>query len=550
MTGHQDFSDAYSSSHLLVKQNTSIVIACPFKVLPIIWLGPGEEKLNTYSVGTLINRNISAYSRIRLIGNHSNGEYNLNILNVSTDDVGTYQCQSVQNGTAVQRTFILNILEKPKTLSNITFYKFKTKIGIPTKVAVEVHSLQVPTISWTRNIGGPLGAWTATANGSNIFLLSSTVIEHFGQYGIKVQNDAGSIDLTLKLILIEYPVTVQPSNAYCNASTRVNLVCQFAAEDAKDWQTYWTHNRNGNFIKTLPGFVNGNKSILQISFCDYRDEGDYICKWKTEFKEYFASSFVRPNGPPRITDTGHWREEQNIWMTVDFYSVQESIVHWFKNDKALAVSRRIRIATSSSIVKLNYTNKIIKEDGFKSKLCISNFSSNDITSYSCQVVNIYGSVEYTFVVHLLNNTFNQYAYEGQSTEMNTTQQDSVGMKEAFTDVGIPLKYVLIGICLVIVVITVAISFFWYNNQRNILKEYEGQENPGSNEQDPNEHEHEYDDIESIPMNGVDYSNTENNTRDASDIEREHAIENQSGSTSVENGYLDMNESKFAMYTYI
>lgn len=60
----------------------------------------------------------------------------------------------------------------------------------------------MPTISWTQNVGGPLGVWTATANGSNTFLLRSTVIEHFGQYGIKVQNDAGSIDLTLKLLLI------------------------------------------------------------------------------------------------------------------------------------------------------------------------------------------------------------------------------------------------------------------------------------------------------------------------------------------------------------
>ncbi|XP_052075129.1 neural cell adhesion molecule 2-like isoform X2 [Mytilus californianus] len=468
-----DFSAAYSSSHLLVKQNSSIVITCPFKVksLPIVWLGPGEDKLTTYSVGTLISRNISAYSRIRLIGNHSNGEYNLNILNVSMDDVGTYQCQSVQNGTAVQRTFILNILEKPKTLSNIRFFKFETKIGIPTNIAVKVKSLQVPTISWTQNIGGGrLGVWTATANGSNIFLLRSTVVEHFGQHRIKVRNDAGSIDLTIKLLLIEYPVTVQPSNAYCSASTRVNLVCQFATEDAKGWQTYWTHNRNGNFIKTLPGFINGNKSTLQISFCDYREEGDYICKWKTQFKEYSASSFVRANGPPRITDTGHWWEKQNIWMTVDFYSVQEYIVHWFKTDNALAVSRRIRISISSSIVKLNYTNKMIKEDGFKSKLCISNFSSNDITSYSCQVVNIYGSVEYTFEDYLLNNTFNQYAYGGQSTEMYTTQQDIIDMKAAFTNVGIPLKFVLIGICLVIVVITVAIASFWYNNQRNILKD--------------------------------------------------------------------------------
>lgn len=73
-------------------------------------------------------------------------------------------------------------------------------------------------------------------------------------------------------------------------------MCQFAVEDTTGWQSYWTHNRNGNFIKTVPGFINGNKSTLQITFCDYREEGDYICKWKTQFKEYSASSFLRANG--------------------------------------------------------------------------------------------------------------------------------------------------------------------------------------------------------------------------------------------------------------
>ncbi|VDI73570.1 Hypothetical predicted protein [Mytilus galloprovincialis] len=281
--------------------------------MPVIWLGPDKKKLTTYSVGKFISRNISAYSRINLIGNHSNGEYNLNILNVSTDDVGTYQCQSVQNGTAVQRTFILNIL------------------GIPAKVVVRVTSLQVPTISWTHNVGGRLGDWTATANGSSSYLLRSTVsptvMEHFGQYGIKVRNGAGSIDLTLKLLLIEYPVTVRPSTAFCYASTGVTLVCQFAVEDTTGWQSYWTHNRNGNFIKTVPGFINGNKSTLQITFCDYREEGDYICKWKTQFKEYSASSFLRANEYEGQENHGSNEQDNNEHLeSLHEYEDIESIV--------------------------------------------------------------------------------------------------------------------------------------------------------------------------------------------------------------------------------
>lgn len=123
-----DCSGAYTSTQL-VKENSEIVLTCPFRVESkyIIWLGPKEEKLTTYIVGKLINPNISSYSRIHLVGNHSNGEYNLQILNVSSNDVGTYQCQSVQNGTAVQRTFLLKISGNHFIISNISCIMFYCK---------------------------------------------------------------------------------------------------------------------------------------------------------------------------------------------------------------------------------------------------------------------------------------------------------------------------------------------------------------------------------------------------------------------------------------
>lgn len=378
-----EFSVAYESTQLSVKENSNIVLTCPFRVKskPIIWLGPKEEKLTTYIVGRFINPNISAHSRIRLIGNHSNGEYNLQILNVSTVDVGTYQCQSVQNETAVQSTFILKISE--------------------------------------------------------------------------------------------YPVTVQPSSANCNASAslRVTLVCQFDVEDTNGWQCVWIHSRNGNFIRNLTGFINGSKSTLHITICDYRVQGDYTCKWKREFKEYSASAFVMANDPPSITETEYWREHPDICMKVHFYSVQKSNkIYWFRHINELMSSRRIRILLSSSVVHLNYSDKIIREDGFTSKLCISDVSHIDITSYRCQVKNMFGSVEYTFLDYWIEKIFYHSTNEKQSTKMYTIQQDNTLKDVAITHVDIPLKFALIGSVLVIVLIMFAISALWFYHQRNILKD--------------------------------------------------------------------------------
>ncbi|XP_052075632.1 uncharacterized protein LOC127713076 isoform X1 [Mytilus californianus] len=400
-----DCSVAYASTQL-VKENSDIVFICPFRVesKSIVWLGPKEEKLTTYIVGKLINPNISSYSRIRLIGNHSNGEYNLQILNVSSNDVGTYQCQSVQNGTAVQRTFLLKISE--------------------------------------------------------------------------------------------FPVTIQPTSANCNASDshRVTLLCQVDVEDTNDWQNVWLHSRNDNFIKNLTGLINGSKSTLYITGCDYRVQGNYTCKWMRKFKEFSASAFVTVNGPPSITETEYWKEHQDICMKVIFYSVPKAnTIYWFDHDKELVISKRISILLYPSVVKLNYSDKIFKEDGFVSQLCVSDVRHIDLTSYRWQVVNIYGSVEYTFLDYWIDKIFYQHdqsTNEKQSTKVYIIQQDITLKDDASTHVGIPLKFALIGSVVVIVLIMFAIAALWFHQQRYTLKvfaEYEGHAKPGYNVQYRNEH---------------------------------------------------------------
>lgn len=81
-----------------------------------------------------------------------------------------------------------------------------TQVGKPAIIEVLVESVQKPFVSWTDNSGGKLGSWTSKQNGILNFLLSSTVVptaeNQYETYGVKVRNEAGSLDLKLEIQII------------------------------------------------------------------------------------------------------------------------------------------------------------------------------------------------------------------------------------------------------------------------------------------------------------------------------------------------------------
>lgn len=101
-----------------------------------------------------------------------------------------------------------SILEKPRTLQNKRFFQIKTQMGTPAIIEIEVESLTKPFVSWATNPGGKLGIWAASTEIFPSYVLKSTIVpklkSHFGKYGIKVRNAAGSIDLDIELQLKGY----------------------------------------------------------------------------------------------------------------------------------------------------------------------------------------------------------------------------------------------------------------------------------------------------------------------------------------------------------
>lgn len=92
-------------------------------------------------------------------------------------------------------------------------------------------------------------------------------------------------------------VKITPLFALCNMSLHLHLECQISnSKLVQQLNSLWIHEINGTILRTLSGQQNGNTSVLTIKYCDYRDMGDYICKWTSVTGEYSNTARVTVNG--------------------------------------------------------------------------------------------------------------------------------------------------------------------------------------------------------------------------------------------------------------
>ena len=71
----------------------------------IIWYGPPDAR-TVYANGTEVNPRLSS---IDVIGNHTIGEYNLQLYSVTTFDAGVYRCDMIHEGSERSQGFRLTL---------------------------------------------------------------------------------------------------------------------------------------------------------------------------------------------------------------------------------------------------------------------------------------------------------------------------------------------------------------------------------------------------------------------------------------------------------
>lgn len=104
---------------LYIKEKSKTTLICPFRSIThkVQWRGP--EFLTAYSDGIYLKNTLSNHEKLRITGNYSIGEYNLEINNFSPEEEGHYRCDNINGSTAVHASFYLEVYSKLLTHSFI-----------------------------------------------------------------------------------------------------------------------------------------------------------------------------------------------------------------------------------------------------------------------------------------------------------------------------------------------------------------------------------------------------------------------------------------------
>lgn len=95
-----------------VKKGSAIRIDCPYHsvTFPVVWRGPSN--LTLISDGINIKDTLQSYKRLAITGQHEIGEYNLQVIDFNAADQGLYRCNSIVDGYAVQKNFVVHLYSK------------------------------------------------------------------------------------------------------------------------------------------------------------------------------------------------------------------------------------------------------------------------------------------------------------------------------------------------------------------------------------------------------------------------------------------------------
>ncbi|CAC5388656.1 TTN [Mytilus coruscus] len=414
---------------------------CPFlgSKDEVIWRGP--QRLSLYSTNAIVNQARSQFNRIRITGNHTAGEYIMIIENFSNDDEGLYACDTVEDGRGRQYFISAVVAEKPSVIGNQRNLVIKTSLMKRTRFSIFVKSYEKPEITWAAiSGGGKRGYWEIHTMNETVFEASSVIIlelhSHFGNYGLKVRNSAGSIDIHIKLITSI--LQISQTNVICNASDAVNLSCYLNSNPVNlTVSNVWIHTYHGIVLRTFRGNIQGNRSTLSINFCVYKDAGNYTCKWILDSQQYSTTASVTVNSYPLLVDKRITSLKGQLLLEVIFYSEPKAnSITWYHDYNKVTRNEKYQSTLDEVSTEISVYGKTIKTSAYLAVLTIPKARQGlhelEHGVYSCHIKNLFGFIEEFFYEKDIANASNlqkqgdtkKFSDEnGTLNEENNTPQD-------------------------------------------------------------------------------------------------------------------------------
>ncbi|KAJ8307740.1 hypothetical protein KUTeg_014711 [Tegillarca granosa] len=288
----QFFSCVQCESFIYGGLQTDVTLNCPFRISDgnsLLWYGPphNDGTATTYITSNDgANPNTALGNRLRVVGNHTAGEYNMKISNLQQSDEGKYSCEYRSKYTY----FNLLIKDKPSNIRIFPVFDpyivYVTQTGVQLQCTADVGNPHSITYTWSHNN-------VDTSNNPYVITVGKN---SGGNYTCTASNTAGTIT-TSKVVIVQYGPEIQRfTKQQPVEGSRFVLSCYVSGKPVPTSQQIWWTRQNDNTYRRQ-----GNKYV--IDNIQKEQSGTYTCH---------AQNTLTPSGQSSINKT----ETQDVEVDV------------------------------------------------------------------------------------------------------------------------------------------------------------------------------------------------------------------------------------------
>ncbi|XP_040895666.1 hemicentin-1 [Toxotes jaculatrix] len=308
----------------------------------------------------------------------------MKILETRVSDSGLYVCVASNIAGNLTQSIVLNVLVPPSIQAGPRV--IKVQVGYPVELPCVVRGVPEPTLVWTKDGKD----YPVSHDGS--LALRNVGLDDEGTYTCTATNTAGRDEAQVQL-LVQVPPVVEvlepPFNSPLQervANQRIAFPCP--AKGFPKPVIRWL--RNGQELTgNEPGVsILEDGTLLILASVSPLDSGEYVCAAVNDAGSTEKKYQLKVNVPPDFRDSempGNVSVvlSQPTNLVCDVTGSPTPVITWYKDGTPVVASNSVQILDNGKTLKL------LKA------------ATADAGSYSCKAINIAGSTEKDFFLHVL-----------------------------------------------------------------------------------------------------------------------------------------------------
>ncbi|XP_073954425.1 hemicentin-1-like isoform X2 [Choristoneura fumiferana] len=194
--------------------------------------------------------------------------------NISTDDIGEYQCVAKNSAGQASHIVQLEVFGKPKFEDAPATIKAKENVPVTLKCKLRKGNPR-PKITWSFQASGS-ATFTKLSNSDEELIIPALKLKDSGEYRCVAENRAGRDERTTLVTIVAAPEieSSTPSIIRVKENATISVPCRLSKGIPKPTMTWWYKDANSTEYTAIP---DSNADVLHLDHIQLSKAGHYKC---------------------------------------------------------------------------------------------------------------------------------------------------------------------------------------------------------------------------------------------------------------------------------